>query len=418
MKKKTAMFLSFAVGSTLFATTAFAEVTSKSGYDQLKDAIKYTSKSLSETLSSYTIDASVELKNNGVTITSENSIMKSDLLKQATESTATNVGYDGIKRNSYSYRDKNTNIYYNETDDTYNVMNLIDYENNVISPDPFKESATADIERIIDALVGNLKDYVIVNESTEGDKEISGSLKESQIPALVNAVTSFGFKQSYQHTYNPNYDSSTNTMPILTKDIFVKEASGKMQVTKDGLIKSVLATGTLSGKDEKNVEHAITLEILVKISDVNNTVVSKPDLSGKKVVESSSQSKENSINTKLYVGKFKNDIVIEKDNQFVKIGERILNIEKIEGKTVTGSYTEVLMAGFEDYAKDKLDFNFTAEITEPGYSATIYAPDSEKQSVIGDMHFAYPSATIYFYQHNPSYAANLKNDGQFYKVFE
>ncbi|WP_163192368.1 hypothetical protein [Clostridium thermarum] len=417
IKKKTAMLLSFALGSTLFATTAFAEVTTKSGYDQLKDAIKYTSRSLSETLSSYTADVSYELKDNGVTLSSENAVLKVDLEKQAKENTVLSVDFDGIKRTSYSYVDKKTSIYYDENEDTYNVLNLIDYENTVVSPDPFKESTTADIERIIDALVGNLKDYVVVNDNTDGSKEISGSLKESQIPALVNAVTSFAFKHSYQLRYTTNYDSSNKTLPSLIKDIFVKEASGQMQVSKDGLISSAFATATLSGKDDKNVDHDITLEVLVKISEINSTLVTKPDLTGKKVVESTSQSKENNINTKLYVGKFKNDIVIEKDNQFVKVGERILTIEKVEGNTIIGNYDEEFMAGFEDYAKESQKFNFIGEIMEPGYSATVYASDSDKTSVLGDMSFAYPSSVVHFY-HQKSHATSFNYDGSFYKIFE
>ena len=47
LKKKAIMIMSFSLGTLLFATTALAEVTSKSGYDQVKDAMKFTRESWS-----------------------------------------------------------------------------------------------------------------------------------------------------------------------------------------------------------------------------------------------------------------------------------------------------------------------------------------------------------------------------------
>lgn len=81
IKKKQAMVLSFAVGSILFATTAFAEISSKNGYEQLKDALKYTAESCTSKLSSYTVDLSMVMKDNGNIISQENELLKYDVTK-------------------------------------------------------------------------------------------------------------------------------------------------------------------------------------------------------------------------------------------------------------------------------------------------------------------------------------------------
>lgn len=61
-KKKTAMFISFTVGILMFSTTAIAEVTSKNGYEQIKDSLKCTAKSCTSTLPNYTLDLSFVVK--------------------------------------------------------------------------------------------------------------------------------------------------------------------------------------------------------------------------------------------------------------------------------------------------------------------------------------------------------------------
>ena len=71
-KKKTTTIISFALGTVMFTTTAIAQVVSKSGYDQLKDSVKYTAENCTTQLSSYTVDMSFIMKDNSTVIFSEN----------------------------------------------------------------------------------------------------------------------------------------------------------------------------------------------------------------------------------------------------------------------------------------------------------------------------------------------------------
>jgi len=341
----------------LVATTALADIANKSGYDQLKDALKVTAQQSSEKFDSYTMDFSMVMKDNGKAVTSQNSIQKYDRSKSATENISSGLNMNGSKYNSQVYSDKATQIRVSQDDPTYYVTDFPEGRTEEAFSNPFKEDSAGDIEKIADAVVGSLKDHVVVTENSDGSKGLEGSLTEVQIPSLVNAVASLQLKQLFT---SGNQDS---TMPRLTKDVFVKEVTGSAKVNKDGVMESILGTAVLSGKDEQGTVHDVTLEILAKLTDVNSTVVTKPDLTGKKVVKNVANENQGSVisNPEKFIGKFSNDILIEKDNKFVKVGERMLDITQMDNKTVTGRYYEVFKPGFEEYATNQRDYKFTAE---------------------------------------------------------
>jgi len=357
-KKKTAMLVSFTLGTLLVATTALADIANKSGYDQLKDALKVTAEQSSEKFESYTMDFSMVMKDNGKTLMTENEIKKYDRSKSASENISSGERPNGDKTNSQTYSDKTTNIRVSESDPTYYVTEYTKERKEEGFANPFKEDRTADLEKIADAVVGSLKDHVVVTENPDGSKGIAGSLTEVQIPSLVNAVASFQMKQEF----NGNQDN----MPHLTKDVYVKEVKGTAKVNKDGVMESILGTAVLSGKDEQGTVHDVTVEILAKLSAINSTTVTKPDLTGKKVDKNIANENPGSemSNPEKFIGKFKNDIIIEKDNKFVKVGERFIDITQINNKTAAGRYYEVYKPGFEEYAATQRDFKFTAQRPE------------------------------------------------------
>lgn len=361
-KKKTAMLVSFTLGTLLVATTALADIANKSGYDQLKDSLKVTAEQTSEKFASYTMDFSMALKDNGKTLMTENETSKYDRSEDAAENISSGESLRGDKRNSQYYSDKTTDIRVSEGDPTYYVTDYTkeskdDAFSNSFS-NPFKEDQAADIEKIADAIVGSLKDHVVVTENADGSKDLKGSLSEVQIPSLVNAVASYTLKQEFN---NGNRD---NNMPHLTKDVFVKEIKGTAKVNKDGVMESILGTAMLSGKDDKGTVHDVTVEILAKLSGINNTKVTKPDLTGKKVVTNIARNQKSGFeisNPEKFIGKFSNDILIEKDNKFVKVGERFIDITQFDNKTIAGKYYEVYKPGFEEYATTQRDFKFNAQ---------------------------------------------------------
>ncbi|CAA7600248.1 Hypothetical protein DEACI_0900 [Acididesulfobacillus acetoxydans] len=357
-KKQTALLLSFTVGALLVATTALADMTHKSGYDQLKDALKNTAAQCSSKFDNFTMDISYVVKDNGKTVSSSDTVRKMDRKADATLEETELVTQDGGRQTSEHYADPQTMIDHSSQNSTYFVTHFDPARKFEVLSDPFQSKGAGDVERIVDAVVGNLKDYVVVKESPNGSKEFSGSLNQTQIPSLINALVSFQAKRGLVHS-----------LPQLTQDIFIKEIKGNAQVNRNGVMQSLLGTLVMSGKDAQGQVHLISLEVLGKLSGINATQVVKPDLGGKKVQEntvSSATYKQQIVNPKMYVGEFKNDIVIQKDGKFVKAGERILDITQADQQTVTGQYKEEYKPGFESYATHKVNFHFKAKLSPQG----------------------------------------------------
>ncbi|MCJ7690374.1 MAG: hypothetical protein MUO60_13785 [Clostridiaceae bacterium] len=413
LKKKTMMGISFILGSVMFTTTAIAQVATKSGYDQLKDSVKYTAENCATKLSSFTMDTSMILKDNNTIIYSENSLNKVDV-KNAAREIVSNGLRDMVKTESYNYYDKQGSIYKNNEQDVYYETEFTNPHENDAFSNPFKEEGASDVEKIADALVGNLKDAVAVTKNTDGTKTLSGSLSESQIPAVVDAVVSFYAKSQFGNNYNnPNNKSS---MPKITTDVFVREVKGNMTTNKDGFIKSVLGSGVVSGKDESGTEHKLTFEMLVKITNVNSTKVSKPDLTGKKVEKSVEQDYSKLSNPEKYIGKYKTNILIEKEGKFVKIGEKFVDITAIDDKGISGRHYEEYAKGYEEYATDKKDFKFDGKFEENQFNANFKVEGSSKNNMQGNISINIGSAEIYFYTGENIRQNQMHND-QYSKVF-
>lgn len=385
VKKKTAMLASFTIGTLLFATTALADITSKSGYEQLKDGLKVTAEKASGEFDNFTIDLTYVIKDNGKVLQSENNIQKYDRKKNVTESVITNEGVNSNKGSSYTYSDSKTDIRQGiGSDEKVYVTEYTEDRELRQFTNPFAEDEAGDMERIADALVGSLKDHVIVKENADASKELTGSLTEMQIPALVNAVASFQLKQMFN-----GRNGMATEWPHLTRDVSVSEVTGSAAINKDGVMENILGTANVTGKDSQGQLHEITVELLAKVKDVNSTTVTKPDLTGKEVVKQVGRVNMGPelANPQKFVGNFKNDILIEKEGKFVKAGERFLEITQIDANGVTGRYHEVYKTGLADSINKTKDFTFSSTFENEKRNVRFEIPNENGGKVEGNLYF-------------------------------
>jgi hypothetical protein len=429
--KKLVMGLSFCLGALMLVTTAFADIVSKSGYDMLKDAAKSTAKAFSEELDSFTLEGTITVKDNDKQVVLNNYVQKVDNKRGAVLDTSSSEYASGYKNSSYSFRDNKTIIYYDENNDTYYVTEFAgtnESRTGKIFDNPFEDENWSDIEKIIDALVGSLREYVIVDEKADGSRELLGSLNEGQIPPLVNAVSSFWFKSMFSER---NVSSERLSIPGKTKDVFVKSMSGKasvkdvfvksmsgkVSVNSDGIIESVLAAGVISGKDKAGNTHDLTMEMLIRVKDVNSTLVTEPDLTGKNVEKHVEKRFNEDGITRKYVGKYKNDIIIEENENFIKIGERIIEITDIDEKYVSGRYYETYKDGYEDYSGNDSEMSFKAEIKNINDAEFEYS-DSSGRTQYGYINFDPMTGRVYFNAYSVMQGRATMYDGSFSRVFE
>lgn len=337
----TALVLSAAV----FMTTALADTFIGSGYDSLKNSVKNTAAQVESGMDSLTFEAMCVMKDNGNKLIDYSETVKVDNKNKAMERTESGI------TSYYSYSDKDVRITKDGQNDTYFVNETNGKFDNYVMPNPFKEKHYSDMEKIFDAAVGGLKDSVQVEENADGGKVYTGSITQTQVPTLINAIASFGLKQVVMN----NSSDEKVEFPQIKSDIFIKNVSGKAIENEKGYINYMVGDVAFSGNDEKGVSHEISIEILFNLKDINATQIQKPNLEGKKVEKIASGS--NYINSK-YIGTYKNNIVIEDNNQLIKIGERTLTITKADDQTIAGTYSESYKDGYESYAKAPLNFKF------------------------------------------------------------
>ena len=338
--KKATALCAVVAGAAIFTTSALADVVIGSGYYSLKDAVKETARVLTSEMDNFTFDMSMNLKADGVEVVNANGTAKVDMANKKTEQTGiVNSLKDGTEE-TYTYEDAAKSIY-KRNENSYTVYEKVPDEQNgtVLVGNPFEEEIAQDAEKVVDALVGNLKDLVQVEEN-DGKKMYIGNISDAQIPTVANAMLSFMVKYSMINEQT----SEEYGMPVLESDIYVKEVSGKAVQNEAGFLENAVVSGALVGKDENGAEHTITGECVFSLRDLHQTVITEPSLEGEEV-EYVSNTNNRELGQK-YVGIYKINILEEQNDQFIKIGERIFEITSVEGNNFTATYTEQYKEGY------------------------------------------------------------------------
>ncbi|MBP1930955.1 hypothetical protein [Ammoniphilus resinae] len=418
LSKKKMTVLSFTIGACVFVSTAFADVLLGSGYDSFKSSIKTTAAQMENGLENYTFETLITLKDNNQKVFQTSTYSMVDNIKQAKEHSTTSQYSNGKTTTSYGYNDQKFDIWKNGMDDKYYVTEIPEDSNRERGKsftNPFNEQGAPEMEKVVDALVGNLKENVQAEERSDGGKIYSGTLSATQVPALVNAVSSFGIKQAIRDQARAEGDFK---MTEIESDIYVKKVTGTAIENKAGILENVTGDIILSGKDKKGVEHDLALNIVFKLSDIGSTKVTKPNLGGANVEKVSYYG---GITSK-YVGTYKNNIIIEKDGEFVKIGERRLEIVSVENGKIAGKFVETVKPGFEADYPDPYDFEF--EYKQKDYNSRFTYINSDGDQEQGQLHPSNPGKIYVDLQieviDENSYRSNSRAnwDQEFNRVFE
>lgn len=235
------------------------------------------------------------------------------------------------------YEDENKSVRYVEEEDTYYVYPYglsRDYD---IINDPFEDEMAEDLEKVFDAFVGNLKEFV--NSKDNGDGRLYyGELDSTQIPALPNTIAAFVTK----YTFNDDYQRERYSLPYLS-EIAVEGLKGSVAVDRDGIIENAEGSLTMLGFDEDGNEHTIAFEGYIKLYDLDSTVIPEFDPSGKNVIEQPGAMEETvTVSFGQFderdLGTYKKDIVKVSDNGYEKTGEIKITITAVSDDEISGTY--------------------------------------------------------------------------------
>ncbi len=351
----------FILGAVILMTSAFADMILGSGYNSLKSSMKTTAAKLTDEVDNFTVSATLAMKLDGVVVEETVSNGKFDIANNTRESEDKRTGKGKISE-SYWYINGNQRIYRND-DGSYSVIErrkkAHDEDMHIIK-NPFEDEQFKDAEKIADAFVGSLKDIIQVEESN-GRKMYIGNLTEIEIPSIVNAISSFTFKYGLLD----QWQAKNLGVPRPMSNIYLMSAMGKAIENEDGILESGIFTASISAEDSDGIEHIYTFDFSMDIKDINTTIVKAPNLEGQKVT----YTKEGFEFDNKYIGKYKNDIVIEKDNTFKKVGERFVEINSTENGNLKGKYYEIYNEGYE--AENIRNIDFYSNFDDSPYHFTI-----------------------------------------------
>jgi hypothetical protein len=277
------------LGSALLVTSAYAGIGSAPGYDAYKSAVKTTLSA-----PSLTEQTAVTVTDNGATLLSVDSVSKTDKANR-TASADIKVQGGSVNEDVSVYRQDGEQIVKTSSSDVYNVFGKSNGGKETARKahaEHADAAMSAEMENVVDALVGNLKDYVSMNAQPDGSKSIDVQLTGSQIPAAANAVGSFLIKHAVNGEHPdklPNAPFVTelqqirSSLPKLSQDVKVTEVDLNAVVDGQNHITKQTVNVTVSGKDAQGALHEVVVHADIGLSAFGSTTPDKVDLTGKQV---------------------------------------------------------------------------------------------------------------------------------------
>jgi hypothetical protein len=290
MKKKMVwMGLGGVVGSMLLISSVYAGVGDYAGYDAYKSALKHTSSSQSVTGA---FDLNV-LDNNKSVVAMKSTFKLDSVHQQSSGKVEMKSEASSQQFNLYSQDGKE--IIKPDDSETYTVI-----DNGIKrhkeskhwnqQPNP---QFVSEAENVIDSLVGNLRNEVNLNTNSDGSKQVNVELKGTQLPAIVNTITSIMIKNGGQDmakeaAQKDNLHGLLNTdflnqLPKLVKDISIRTISLTGDINADDILNKQNVHVLIYGKDAAGTGHEVEFNFNVALSDLNHTVPDTIDLTGKTV---------------------------------------------------------------------------------------------------------------------------------------
>lgn len=317
----------FLTGVLISGTVASADVLIGDGYNGAKQALKHTTKTLSKKTDSFTASFSYEFMFDGDVRARETSETMYDLenQKRFESHTAYNV-QDGDTSNFWYEDSEKTISHSSDTDSYYQTNYTDDVKTDISFIDPFDEDIAKDVEKVADAFVSNMKDYVQTKDTSDGGKVYFGSVSSSQMPVFANALSSFFMKYAFLDAYN----CDQMDIPKLDGNLYCNEVSGKISQNADGLLDSIVGSISLIGTEKSGEEHSIQMSFSVSLYDINDTTVSEPEVDSDKLIVSSTEDDVDRYRLSgANIGTYRGSAASRNGESFEKLGNVQLEITSV-----------------------------------------------------------------------------------------
>ena len=381
--------LALVLGVVLFTTAAFADLATGSAYSDLKDALRLTNSFIGDPEDTgYTIISSLSYSVNGAPVYSQESVHKLDFAQQRNEYRSTFIR-DGDTSETITIEDYANSRYitkhssedrwlvfenypFNEwASPTYFSAHLSSSSSFRLASSSFRGARPAvrflpwwlnsalddprsqDLERIVDAMAGNLISLVHA-EPAAGGIRYTATIIGPQLSPLLQALAGLVTRDTIS-----GYELG---------NINIDQIQGEVLQNTQGIIVYASLQINLTGKDQSGTWQSVTGDFHFSLTDLGTTTINIPDLHqgnadftdaesywGQRFIDVDSFSQP--ILEEKYQGTYHSSFLSATAEAWSVVMERYLTIE-IEGDIIRGHYREIPKS--ED-TWDPLEFKFTIE---------------------------------------------------------
>ncbi|WCK56513.1 hypothetical protein PP175_11720 [Aneurinibacillus sp. Ricciae_BoGa-3] len=281
-KKMAVMGISAAVGAAMLVTTAYAGVSTSSGYDLYKTAFNNVKQA-----KSLTADVHVSLTDSGTKLADVMANTKMNLQAKSMSGTTT-VAVGTQQKTTSMYTQNGTRIVKSSDSDVYKVFSPSGMHSEK-AEDPAKDGKLTGVENVVDALTQNIQNNITSTSGSDGSTNVDLKLSSDQLPQVVNALASLAVQNGLNHMEHHKQPqdqfaaSIQSAMPKLTGDIKVANVDVAANISKDNLIQHQTAAFEITGQDAAGKAHDIVINVAADLSNYNSTTPETVDLTGKKV---------------------------------------------------------------------------------------------------------------------------------------
>ncbi|HZG15971.1 MAG TPA: hypothetical protein VE710_13215 [Candidatus Bathyarchaeia archaeon] len=284
-KKWLAMGSGIGIGVVMLVTSGLSVSASYTGYEAYKGALKQT-----QAVDSISGNLHLMVSNNSGKVLQVTSTFKKNN-EQDASSAVVQLDNGTEKHVLNVYRQDEKTIVKNSKSDVYHV---IEKQGPPWRHEGGNPEMAEEMEKVIDALVGDLRNNVTLENQANGKKKVSLHLAGNQVPGAVNAVGSLIIKKASAHHENAEntwhqgkganalHDMKVD-LPKLTDNIHVQEVNLDATINADNYLESQAVAIKINGQDASGNDHQVTVELDADLSGLNQTMPDQVDLSGKQV---------------------------------------------------------------------------------------------------------------------------------------
>jgi len=285
MNKKWLAMGSVGIGVVMLVTSGLSVSASYTGYEAYKGALKQT-----RAVDSISGNLRVMVSDNSEKVLQVTSAFKKNN-EQDASSAVVQLDNGTEKHVVNMYRQDEKTIVKSSDSDVYHV---IEKQGTPWKHEDGNPEMAEEMEKVIDALVGNLRNNVTLENQANGKKKVSLHLAGNQVPGAVNAIGSLIIKKASTHHEkaesswhqgkgaNAIHDMKVD-LPKLTDNIHVQEVNLDATINAENYFESQAVEIKITGQDASGKDHQVTVELDAVLSGLNQTMPDQIDLSGKQV---------------------------------------------------------------------------------------------------------------------------------------